>query len=76
MMKSGTLFECGPLPPYIHLASTGRHSHDRCFQAFPVFHALPLPYYTERKPKTKNGGGLRTYSSPNRKCVSETKGRI
>ena len=34
-------------------------------------------YYTERKPKNKKGGGLGTYSSPNRKCVSETiKGRV
>ena len=42
MMKSSTLFECGPLPPYIHLASTRCHSCDRCSQAFPVLCALPL----------------------------------
>ena len=28
--------------PYVHLASTKRHSRDRCSQAFPVFRALPL----------------------------------
>ena len=33
----------GNAPPYVHLASTRRHSRDRCSQAFPVFHALPLP---------------------------------
>ena len=46
MMKSSTLFyefECGPLPPYVHLASTWRHSRDKCSQAFPVFRALPPP---------------------------------
>ena len=43
MMKSSTLFECGPLLPYMHLASTRHHSHDRCSQAFPVFRTLPLP---------------------------------
>ena len=42
MMKSSALFERGPLPPYVHLASTRRHSCDRCSQAFPVFRALPL----------------------------------
>ena len=31
-----------PSPP-VHLGSTRRHSRDRCSQAFPVFHALPLP---------------------------------
>ena len=33
----------GQRPPYVHLASTKRHSRDRCSQAFPVFRALPLP---------------------------------
>ena len=49
---------CGwALPPYIHLASTRRHSRDRCFQAFPVFHhSSTSVYYTEHKPKTKKGG--------------------
>ena len=57
MMKSSTLFECGPLPPYVHLASTRRHSHDRCSQAFPVFlRSSTSVYYTERKPKNKKRG--------------------
>ena len=66
MIKSSTLFhvfECGiaPVqlighrPPYVHLASTWHHSHDRCFQAFPVFRALLLPC-TEHKPKNKKRG--------------------
>ena len=62
--KSSTFFECGPLPPYVHLASTGCQSHDRCSQAFPVFFLCSSAsvYYTERKPKSKkkNGGGLGT----------------
>ena len=54
MIKSSTLFEHGPFPPYIHLASTRRHSRDRFSQAFPVFRALPLPcIINERKPKNK-----------------------
>ena len=32
------VFECEPLPPYVRLASIRRHSHDRCSQAFPIFH--------------------------------------
>ena len=32
----------GQRPPYIHLASTRRHSLDRCSQAFPVFRSRPL----------------------------------
>ena len=59
MMKSSALFERGPLPPYVHLASIRRHSRDRCSQAFPVFRAASV-HYTERKPKNKNGGGLGT----------------
>ena len=39
-MKSSALFEHGPLPPYVHLASTKRHSRDRCSQAFPIFRSL------------------------------------
>ena len=35
-MKSSTLFQCGPLPPYVHLVSTRRHSCDRHSQAFPA----------------------------------------
>ena len=57
MMKSSTLFECGPLPPYVHLLSTRCHSHDRCSQAFPIFRrSSAFVYYTELKPKnTKRG---------------------
>ena len=55
MMKSSALFERGPLPPYVHLASTGCHSCDRCSQAFPIFHAASV-YYTEQKPKNKKTG--------------------
>ena len=33
----------GQRPPYVHLASTRRHSRDRFSQAFPVFRVLPLP---------------------------------
>ena len=36
MMKSSTLFECGPLSPYIHLTSTRRHSCDRFFATLPL----------------------------------------
>ena len=64
MMKSSMLFhvfECGPLPPYVHLASTWHHSHDRCSQAFPVFRALPLPcIILNANRRTKNGRGLGT----------------
>ena len=55
MMKSSALFECEPLPPYVHFASTRRHSRDRCSQAFSVFRAASM-YYTERKPKNKKWG--------------------
>ena len=51
---------CLPPPtPHVHLASTRRHSRDRCFQAFP---ALPPPgiiLNANRKTK-KNGIGLGT----------------
>ena len=57
MMKTDTLFEHGPLPPYVHLASTRRHSCDSCSQAFPVFATLPLLNANRR---TENGGGLGT----------------
>ena len=61
MMKSSTLFECGPLPPYVHLVSTRRHSRDRCFQAFPVFRALPPPcIILNANRRTNNGLGLGT----------------
>ena len=60
-MKSSTLFERGPLPPYVHLASTRRHSRDRFSQAFPVFRALLLPcIILNANRRTKNGGGLGT----------------
>ena len=45
--------------PYVHLASTWRHSHCRCSQAFPVFFcALLLPCIISKK--KKNRGGLET----------------
>ena len=45
----------GHRPPYVHLASTRRHSLDRCSQAFPIFrYSSTSVYYCERKPK--NGG--------------------
>ena len=61
MMKSSTLFERGPLPPYVNIASTRRHSRDRCSQAFPVFCTFPLPcIILNANRRTKNGGGLGT----------------
>ena len=42
-MKSSRLFECEPLPAYIHLASTRCHSRDRCSQTFPFFATFLLP---------------------------------
>ena len=55
------LFECSPLPPYIHL-TTWHHSCDKCSQAFVVFcrFSASVYYYTEHKLKNKNGGGLGT----------------
>ena len=51
----------GHRPPYVHLASTRRHSRDRFSQAFPVFRALPLPcIILNANRRTKNGGGLGT----------------
>ena len=51
----------GQRPPYVHLASTRRHSRDRFSQAFPVFRALPLPcIILNKNRRTKNGGGLGT----------------
>ena len=47
----------GQRPPYVHLASTRRHSRDRCSQASPIFRTFPLVYYTERKPKNKKKRG-------------------
>ena len=50
-------FVVGHRPAYVHLASTRRHSCDRCSQAFPVFlRSSTSVYYTERKPKNKNRG--------------------
>ena len=61
MMKPSTLFEHEPLPPYVHLVSTRRHSRDRCSQAFPVFRALALPcIILNENRRTKNGGALGT----------------
>ena len=55
------VFECGPLPPYIHLASIWHHLCDRCSQAFSVFCTLPLPcIILNANRRTKNGGGLGT----------------
>ena len=49
-----------PCPPCVHQC----HSRDGCSQAFPVFHALPLPcYITERKPKNKKWGKPRSEAS-------------
>ena len=51
---------CAP-PPYVHLASTWRHTRDEWDQAFPVFRALPLPcIIPNANRRTKNGGGLGT----------------
>ena len=48
-------------PPCVHLTSTRRHSHDKCSQALPVFHALLLPcIILNANRRTKNGGGLGT----------------
>ena len=73
IMKSSLLFECGPLPPYVHFVSTWRHSHDKCFQALPVFcHFSAFVYYTEHKPKNKTQGRLGTSKARNDKgmfCV-------
>ena len=72
MMKSSTLFERGPLPPYVHLASTRRHSRDRCSQAFPVLHALPLLcIILNANRRTKNGGDLGT-----RLCATNVRGYL
>ena len=61
MMKSSTLFVVGHRPPYVHLASTRRHSRDKCSQAFPVFHALSPPcIILNANRRTKNGVGLGT----------------
>ena len=47
-------------PPYIHLTSTSRHSHDKCSQVLPSLPHLTCfcrsstsMYYTEHKPKNK-----------------------
>ena len=61
MMKSTTLFECGPLPPMstsyppdvIHVIGVPRLS--------PFFTALPLPCsILNANRRAKNGGGLGT----------------
>ena len=66
-MKSRTLFECGPLPYYIHLMSTRCHSQSRCSNAFSVFHcSLAAMYYAECKLKNIKWGrsGNETNSFP------------
>ena len=61
MMKSSMVFVVGNRPPYVHLASTRRHSRDKCSQAFPVFRALPpLCIILNANRRTKNGVGLGT----------------
>ena len=53
MRKSSMLFERGPSLLY--------YSRDGYFQALPFFyHSSAFMYYTERKPKNTNGGGLGT----------------
>ena len=52
-MKSSIVFERGPLPPYVHLAFTVRHSRDKPSPFFTLFRSV---YYTERKPKNKKRG--------------------
>ena len=55
------VFVIGDHPLYVHLASTWHLSRDRCSQASPVFHALPLPcIILNTNWKKKNGGGLET----------------
>ena len=44
VMKSGMLFECGPLPSNIHLTSTWRHSHHKIFH---FCHSSTSVYYTD-----------------------------
>ena len=45
-------------PSYVHLGST---SCDKCSQAFPILgHSSASMYYTERKLKNRNVGGLKT----------------
>ena len=46
-----------PSLPYIHPASTRRHSCDRCSRPSPFFTALLLPCIIERNPKKKNKTG-------------------
>ena len=61
MMKSSMVFVVGHRPPYVHLASTRRHSRDKCSQAFPVFRALLPPcIILNANRRTKNGVGLGT----------------
>ena len=55
------LLVVGDCPPYVYLASTWHHLCDECSQAFPDFCCSSTSvYYTERKPKNKNRGGLGT----------------
>ena len=53
------LFECGPLPPYIHLAFIRHHPCDRCSQAFPIFLlVIPLLHIIlNANQRMKYGGG-------------------
>ena len=66
IMKSSTLFyfyvfDCGLLPPYVHVVLTWCHSCDRCSQAFPIFCCFSTSgCYTEHKPNNKTGKGLGT----------------
>ena len=60
-MKSSTLFQCGPLPPSVNIASTWHHSHDKCSQAFPIFATLLLlQNILNTNWGTKNWGDLGT----------------
>ena len=72
MMKSSTLFhefECGPLPPYVHLTSTSRPPDVihvvSVPRPSPFFAALPPPcIILNANRRTKNGVGLGTRLQP------------
>ena len=73
MMKSSTLFEHGPLPPYVHIASTRCHSRGRCSQAFLVFRALPLPKNKKRgRPGNEATSRVLQVKSPLESIVKES----
>ena len=44
----------GPLPPYVHLASTWRHLRDECSQAFPILIFVDRVLWTQTG--DQNGG--------------------